>query len=387
MAAHTPFGAALDPADESAVARSEQQFGLHLLQQAGAGAGGNVTVSPLSLAVALAMLESGAGGRTLAEIAATLHTPSLSATGQDDGWASLIGTLNRESAADGISLQSANSLWLQDDLVMDQPFMTIMARYFSAGVWQADFAHDLAGTGQAINEWVSHHTSGRITQLFAPGQLKPTTLLVLANAVYFHADWQTPFDPGSSFRGAFHPAPGQESQVTFMAGPTTRATITPGYQAVQLPYTGGHFEALVVMPEGQTLENFVSNLTVERLDGILAGVQQAAQVQLPRFTTQSFVDLNQALAAMGMPTAFTRGADFSGMSPTGLEVQSVVQRDYLSVGEKGTEAAAATGVSIGPTAIEVPPRLVTFDHPFLFAIRDTAAGALVFTSLVESPSS
>ena len=104
------------------------------------------------------------------------------------------------------------------------------------------------------------------------------------------------------------------------------------------------------------------------------------------FTTTTHVKLNSALAAMGMPLAFEPQADFSAMSPAPMQVQSVVQRDYLSVGERGTEAAAATGISMMPTAAHVTAEpTITLDHPFLFLIRDTKSGTILFSSLVRSP--
>jgi serpin B len=349
-------------------------------------AAANVTVSPLSLAVALAMLESGARGRTLTEIAGALGTSSLSPIDQDQGWATVMDTLTRESQADGISLESANSLWLQRRLRMQPTFMSNLARYFSTGVWQVDFAQNLAAAESAINRWVATHTSGRITHLFGPGDLDPTTLLVLANAVYFHASWQSPFDPALSAGGPFYPPSAPTAQVIFMQGQVAKAAVTSRYQVVQLPYAGGHYQAVVVMPTNQSLPAFVKDLNAGQLDQIISTADRPAEVRLPRFTTQSYLNLNQTLAAMGMPTAFSNGADFSGMSTTPLQVDSVVQRDYLKVAEKGTEAAAATGIVMGTSAGLLVNPIITFDHPFLFLVRDVSTGVLLFASLIQNPS-
>jgi serpin B len=84
-----------------------------------------------------------------------------------------------------------------------------------------------------------------------------------------------------------------------------------------------------------------------------------------------------------MPSAFTGAANFSALSPVGLELQSAVQRDDLSVGEKGTSAAAVTGVSAGVSALRVGG--LWFNHPFLFLITDTATGTVLFASMVRNP--
>jgi serpin B len=375
-----------DPSDLAAVASAEQGFAVRLLDQV-ITPGANVTVSPFSLAVALAMLENGAAGQTLAQIQAALGTSTLTPAQQDKGWSSLTHVLSAEGRADGISLDSADSLWLQRDLPMQADFMTSLADYFQTGVWQVDFKNNLSGAEQAINDWVSDHTAGHITQLFGPGELTPDTGLVLANAVYFDAAWQTPFDPAESAPGPFYPPTSQPVQVTFMNGPAAHLATTAGYQAADLPYAGGQYQALVVMPENQTLATFVAGLSATRLGQIAASADQAGEVLLPRLTTDSYLPLNRVLADMGMPVAFTDSADFSAMSTLPTKVQSAVQRDYLSVGEKGTEAAAATGISVMPTVAVARPigPTVTFNRPYLFVVRDATTGTVLFASLVQNP--
>jgi serpin B len=380
-------GPSPDTSARNTVSTAEQAFGVRLLQRlSGVDAGSNLTVSPLSLAIALAMLENGAQGKTLGQIASTIGTSSLSPSVQDEGLAALVSVLGQQSHQDGIALDSANSLWLQKGLAVDPQFLAATARYFATGIWQVDFAGDLTGAAQAINQWVSGHTDGKIRQLFGPGDLDQTTRLVLANAVYFQATWGNQFDPDSSFPGAFDVSRGQTTQVTFMQESVPNALVTSGYDAVALPYRGGQYQAAVIMPLDQTLPAFISGLTPAEFDRIGAATGRPATVQLPRFTTQTYQNLDQTLQAMGMPIAFTDAADFSTLSTEGLKVQSVVQRDFLSVGEKGTEAAAASGISMMPTAIAAPVRpTITFDHPFLFVIRDTTTGALLFASLIYDP--
>ncbi len=140
------------------------------------------------------MLENGARGATQQVTASILGTTSLDAVGQDQGWAGLLAALKGQSAADGVTLQSADSLWRQKGLPMQPTFMADLGSYLGAGVWQTDFANDLAQAEAAINGWVAQRTNRKITRLFGPGQLDHTTVLVLANAVHFNAAWQTPFD-------------------------------------------------------------------------------------------------------------------------------------------------------------------------------------------------
>jgi serpin B len=378
-----------EPGAAASVARSEEDFALRLLRQLDTTQPGNVTISPWSLAVALAMLENGAHGATLDQIAHTLGTQALSAGHQDAGWASLVRTLTQEGNANGTALQSANALWMQAGLPMNETFMRSLAAYFQTGVWQVDFARHLSSALDAVNKWVAAQTGNKITKLFDPSDVDSPThpLLVLANAVHFLANWQNPFDPASSRPGTFY-GPGGPVTATYMQQTLPGATITPSYREVRLPYAGGHFQAVAVMPEGEDLKSFVRTLDPARLDSILTATQQSAAVSFPRFTTTTSVNLNRTLAGMGMPLAFVSQADFSAMSPVPMQVQSVVQRDYLSVGEKGTEAAAATGISVMPTAAHISAEpTITLDHPFLFLIRDVNSGTILFSSLIQSPAS
>jgi serpin B len=210
---------------------------------------------------------------------------------------------------------------------------------------------------------------------------------VLANAVYFHADWLQPFDSHETSADAFTTAGGSTVSVPTMHDGQLNApaAVAPGYEAVQLPYKGGRFAALAIMPKGQSLSDFIAGLTPDTL-ATIAGSLKAGEVDLsiPKFTTTSTLDLVSALRDLGISDAFGSGADFSPMSPQGVQVGQVVQRDYLSVTEKGTEAAAVTGLGMVATAV-MQKQIVHLDHPFLFLVRDTKTGAILFASAVNDP--
>jgi serpin B len=388
VAATTPL-TTQDPAAVRAVAQSEQAFTVALLKQLNSSTT-NLSVSPASLAIALSMLQNGAVGATEQRIAATLRSASLSTATQNAGWAGLTAQWAQAAAKDKITLQSANSLWVQTGLPLQARFMADLAKYYATGVWQVDYARDLDAATAAINTWTKQQTHGKITKLFQDGQLTTVTVLVLANAVYFNAAWQTPFDPHLTGDGPFTLADGAQTTAKFMTterSPGATVVVTPTYQAVQLPYTGGRFAALAVMPTGTSLATFTANLSPTSLQSIVTSLTTppALDLSMPRFTTSSSTDLNATLRALGMPGAFTDAADFSALSPTPTEVQSVEQRIYLSVGEKGTEAAAATGISAVATSLPEGLVSIHLDHPFLFLVRDMVTGAILFASQINNP--
>ncbi len=375
----------------AAVAQAEQEFALALLKQTnGSRTQDNVALSPSSLSIALSMLQNGATGETRAQIAQVLHTVSLSNDQQDAGWTSLTDDLTA-AAKRGFTYQSANSLWLQQNLPMQQPFMDAMARYFRAGVWQVDFANNLTGATEALNSWVKKQTHGKIAQLFKDGDLDSSTILVLANAVYFTAKWKYQFDPKWTRDAAFSASDGSVTNVPFMSMDTTYTHValpnstTSTYQAVQLPYAGDRLAALVIMPRSGSLTSFVDGLTGPSLQHIVSQLAPTkVRLKLPKIHLEQYTNLKTTLIGLGMPRAFSDAAELSALTPVAAKVQSAVQRTYLDVDEAGTEAAAVTGISVVPLSL-VPGEDLTFDHPFLFLIRDTVTGTILFSAEVQHP--
>jgi Serine protease inhibitor len=154
---------------------------------------------------------------------------------------------------------------------------------------------------------------------------------------------------------------------------------------VQLPYKDGRFAALAIMPTLSSLTDFVTHLSAQGLNAITRSlVSGPVDLRFPRFKLQEYTNLNATLAAMGMPVAFTGAADFSALSRVPLTIQTVAHRAYLKVDEHGTEAAAVTGGAVAAMAVAVPPRL-TFDRPFLFLVRDTKTGTVLFAAEVRNP--
>jgi serpin B len=389
-----------------AVENAEVGFSLDLLANLAADdatGSGNVLVSPSSLATALAMLELGAKGATAQGIATALHSAGLSPAEQAAGWHGLALLLGDETSTTGTGLRQepelniANAVFLQEHFPVEPSFVQALSSQFQTGLWEADFAHDLAGATEAINEWTSENTGGLIKELFSPGGLTPTTVLVLADAVYFHADWLSPFESATPDR-VFYLGSGSSENVPFMnsvARDSSKALTVPisstgQYVAVQLPYAGNKLSALVVMPTAGSLPAFVSSLTPSSLAGIVSGLSPArVQLFMPTFTERSDNQLNSTLSSMGMSQAFGPGADLSGISANQqLEVHTVEQHAYLQVTPEGTTAAAATGVGVVATALRAgEPQVILVDHPFLFLVRDDATGAVLFESMVENPAS
>jgi serpin B len=382
---------------------AEIAFSLELMNRlAVAGDSANELISPSSLATALAMLELGAKGTTERGIATALHSAGLSASEQAAGWRSLAALLAGETSTTGNDLKRvpeldiANALWVQKDINIDAGFVRALSREFRTGVWKVDFANELTAATDAINQWTSENTKGSIKQLFSPGALTPTTVLVLADAVFFHSKWACEFETSTTSL-PFFLATGKSESVPFMssaptdsANPLTVPVATSArYVAVQLPYAGRKLSALVLMPIGTTLPSFLSSLTPALLARIVGSMApESVDLSMPTFTLRADNQLNGTLSSMGMEQAFGIGADFSKIAlyPP-LEVHAVEQHAYLQVTPKGTTAAAATGIGVVGTVAREGAGPIVIDHPFLFLVRDNATGTIIFESMVENPAS
>ena len=232
---------------------------------------------------------------------------------------------------------------------------------------------------------MADRTEGQIPTLFPQGSINTLTRLVLANAVFFHGDWKVPFKKDSPNRDL--PRAHRRCLRSDHAWQLQRRDLErAGWNAAALDYVGDTTSMIVVVPDAGTFAAFETGLTVESLSAILAGARPGggADLIMPRFKFSTDVGLNDTLSALGMPEAFSDGADFSGINGArDLHVQSVIHKAIINVDEKGTTASAATGVSVGVTS--VPPTLVV-DRPFLFFIRHNPTGAILFQGRVVDPS-
>jgi len=374
----TVFALALPLAAATPAADGVNRFAGDLYRQL-ARDPGNLALSPLSISTALAMALAGARGQTAQEMTAVLRTPPDAA---------LLEQLTRAGNAAGDQLLLAQSLWVDRTLPLLPDFLRANERQFRAKPEPADFARDLEGARAAINRWVSDNTKGKIPVLFGPGSLAASTRLVLASAVYFNGKWKTKFDPKSTSLAPFHSSGAASVQTPFM-NRTARFPYaeTANAQVLELPYMGGSLVFDVILPKPSTpLSTLEEAFAGDGLSAWLGRLQtREVAVALPKFRAESSFSLQPALSAMGMASAFTTAADFSGIDGRqDLAISRVMHKAFVDVSEEGTEAAAATGVGIALTSF-APPVVFRADHPFLFLIRDTASGAVLFAGRLEQP--
>ncbi|HEV2362040.1 MAG TPA: serpin family protein [Acidimicrobiales bacterium] len=376
---------------ERAVALAEQEFSLSLLEVASSSSpGSNVLVSPLSADVDLAMLELGAGPSTASEIASTLRSSGLSPAEQAAAWSSAVSEL-LAAQSDG-ELQLADSLWVSKLVSVEHGYLDSLAENFDNDTYQVDFRNPAAV--DAINAWVAQQTADRITKLFSPGDLPKDTELVLANALHFHAAWASSIanamKAASVERLPFHASPGTTVDVPTIAASevSLKDARGQGFTAAELPYTNGRFAAMMIEPTAGTMATFLRSLTAAALSSIVAALHpDVTNLSMPALNLSSNGSLDPVLKQMGLAPAYEH-ADLTPMFGPAIGANQMIgtvhQAVTLNVNQWGTDAAAATGVSVLPGAALL--RNLTIDHPYVFLIRDTVTGTILFSAMVANPS-
>jgi serine protease inhibitor len=378
-------------AAESTAGNSIDAFGLDLYKelQSAAGGSGNMFVSPFSIATALAMAYAGARGETATQMADALHLSGNQASIADQ-FGTLLADLN-SAGQENYALSVADALWGQAGLPLLPQFLNTMQTNYGGGLKQVDFKGDLEGSRKTINDWVAQNTNNKIQDLLS--QLDPATRLVLTNAIYFKGNWASPFNSYDTQDANFTLASGSSEMVSTMHDTRYSEYMnSDGFQVVEIPYAGYRLAMDVILPTtGGAAGLGVSQLPSD-LKGWLNGLQyQHVAISLPKFTLTTEFNLNEQLKSLGMTDAFGNQADFSGITDsTQLQVSKVVHKAYIGVDETGTEAAASTGLimtSVLNAYEPPPPPPIEFnaDHPFLFLIRDTQTGSVLFMGQEADP--
>ncbi len=290
-----------------------------------------------------------------------------------------------------LQLDIANGIWAQQDHPFQQAYLDLIAQNYGAGIHLADFVKNAESIRQEINGWVGDRTNNKIQNLIPQGALDALTRMVLANAIYFKADWQEPFDPNSTHDAPFHLLDGSQVQVKMMSNTLHGVPYASGngYQAIELAYQGGNAAMDIIVPDEGKFNDFESSLDSQKLDEILNQLQPSdVDLGLPKFTYSSEFGLADTLKSLGMADAFDGSkADFSGMDGArDLFIGDVIHKAFVAVDEKGTEAAAATVVIMRvASALLPPPVQLTVDRPFIFIIRDLKSGQILFIGRVVNP--
>ncbi|MBW4652823.1 MAG: serpin family protein [Kaiparowitsia implicata GSE-PSE-MK54-09C] len=368
------------------VSAAQTRFAFNLLAQVAPQANGeNLMISPSSVAIALSMLYNGASGDTQQAMTEALALQEV--TIDDLNSSNAILKQQLETADPNVRVAIANSLWMRDSFPVNSGFLETNQDYYDAEVSAIDF--DNPAAVNTINDWVSRNTEGKIPTIL--DNINPDDVMFLINAIYFNGAWSAPFNPRETMDRLFYTPDGTSSDSPFMSQRGSYQYLANDqFQAIHLPYGDSQQMSMVVMlpSESSTLPELLSSLSSDQWESWMEQFRrQEGMIQLPRFTSDYSVSLNETLKAMGMAVAFSPSeADFAGISPEQIYVSDVKHKTYIDVNEQGTEAAAATSIGVTTTSMPIdPPFFMVCDRPFFYAIQDNETGTILFMGTVVNP--
>ncbi|MHB8053360.1 MAG: serpin family protein [Methanoregula sp.] len=398
LVGQTPLPVALtDAGSTKAVADANNRFAFDLysrLAKDNEYTSSNIFFSPFSLSSALAITYEGARGNTADEIRSVFYLP-MNDTMRKEGFSGLNAGIN--SGDPGYTLRTANALWAEKTYPFLTEYVRTAERSYGANITNLDFKGHPEDSRVTINTWVEAKTEDRIKDLIPAGVIDPMTRLVITNAIYFKGDWVKQFDKNKTTDADFRTAPGKTVKVPMMERTDEDAIYlyaeNGDLQMLSMPYehtTGKELSMVVLLPKADNLTTTEASLSADTLSVLQqSATSRRVMVYFPKFTLKTKYSLPDTLGAMGMPTAFTGNADFSGMDGTkDLLISDVIHQAFVDVNEEGTEAAAATAVVMKLAAAPANPEPVPVfraDHPFIFLIQDDETGAILFIGRVVNP--
>jgi serpin B len=377
------------PAQTNTLAARNTAFALDLYGHL-KGNQGNLFFSPYSISTCLAMTYAGARGETENQMAKVFRFDKDQQK-LHSSFGELERRLNEAGKQKGIELSIANALWAQKGHPFLPDFLNIAKGQYQANINQADFRTEAQTVTAKINQWVAEKTKEKIQNILPPGSLDALTRLVLANAIYFKGTWAKQFDTKQTATQPFHLSATDKVDVPLMhLKSRARYMENSDLQAVELFYSSNQLSMVILLPSKiDGCSRLESSLDVQLLSTALSRmIEKEVEMLLPRFKLQSGFKLNGTLAEMGMTNAFSDKADFSGIDGTRLlYISDIFHKAWGEVNEEGTEAAAATVVGIRATSARLPEPTPIFraDHPFVFLIRDSRSGSLLFLGRLSDP--
>ncbi len=363
------------------------EFGLDMFRLINNYETDNFTISPLSVALALAMTYNGAEGETKIAMEKAMRLWGLTTEEINASYQSLTKALLE--ADPKVTLEIAQSIWYKQNYNVLKGFKSVNETYYDAEVKELDFSRPDAK--DVINKWIEDKTHNKIKDMIK--EVNPLHVMFLVNAVYFNGVWQSEFKKSDTFKSDFYKEDGTKLEVDMMKKKDTvnyfyNDQFKDLFTAVELPYGRGNFNMVILLPgENKTCNDVIEKMTPDNWHIWMDSFRNKDEVSvwLPKFKDEYKIKLNDVLTEMGMGIAFNGKADFSGINGEGgIYIDYVQHNTFIDVNEKGTEAAAATVVAIKEMAA-LPENEFHVNKPFIFAITEKETNAILFIGKMKEP--
>jgi serpin B len=346
----------------------------------------NLIFSPASITSAVAMTYIGAKNNTHKEIAETFYFNTNTKSFSKD-YSKLF--IYKSNSKNKLIFLNANSIWIQNELEVKNDFLNTNRQYFSSSLHFTDFIKETEKSRLKINKWVEDNTNNKIKDLIQENSINNSTRLVLVNALYFKSAWQNKFIKEKNTTDKFQIGRKEYIKTTFMNQSISSWYYEDKYnQIIDIPYANKSISLMIILPKSynkfkkteKTLSNDFYNNYVKYKE------QKRIKLSIPKFKLESEFDLNKTLSDLGIKEAFTRVADFSGITEQEkLFISQVVHKAFIAIYEEGTEATASTAVMIGKTAFINDEVEININRPFIYIIRNNENNCIYFMGKIKNP--
>ena len=339
----------------------------------------NICLSPLSAQFAMAMVAGGAEGKTRTEI---LNAMQLGDSANIKGRRLLNDIAEKTVWNEHGDVRIANSIWIKEGFEVKQKFVDTNKEYFDALVESAEFNQE---TVKRVNDWCNENTNGKIPAIL--DRFTESDRMLLINALYLKAAWSKPFQERNTTDKKFTTERGEEIEVPMMMMRSNEQFYKDDVVSMVTKNLQGGYSMLFILPGEGVKCDEAAEYVAKDFDTFLKNMEvKDVSLSLPKFTTDFGMSLKNTLANLGIKRAFGGKAQFGGISDEALYISDVVQKTYINVNEKGTEAAAVTVAVAGLLSMR-PPKIevITFDRPFIYAIVKNSGNEVLFAGKVGNP--
>jgi serine protease inhibitor len=370
--------------DQVSLIASENSFALDIFKNVveNSTESENIIISPLSISSALSMTLNGSGSTTRTAMLDALRMKGLTTDIINNSYKDLTNALL--SVDKRVLISIANSVWIENNFVVKKPFTDILTNYYDADYKSFNITDPQVPA--QVNSWIEGKTNGLIKNMI--DQLDPSTVMLLANAIYFKGKWNSQFDKGKTVQGSFYNSAGTAIQVPMMKQTSEFKIYNgEGFTLAEFPYGQGNFVMDLILPDEQNgITNTLALINESSLKGWISQLsKRETDLTFPRFKYGYKKELKDILGNMGMGIAFSDNADFSNISDMPTLLSFVLHQAFIETNEEGTEAAAATVVGIIATSMPAGPFILNIDHSFLYIIRETTTNSILFMGRVADP--
>lgn len=345
--------------------------------------GRNINYSPLSLYYAMAVAASGAGGDTETQLLALLGVSDAQML------ADQCGNFYRRIYTDNEigKLKIANSIWLDNDMngepiSFNEDFVERAVKYFYASSHSVDFSSE--ETRKAMADWISKNTNGTLSPTI---KTNPEQILSILNTVYFYDQWINRFDKNKTSEDNFHLSNGSEVKADFMNQTFGSAGFSKGegFTRAGLGLKNAGQMVFILPDEGVSPYDLIAS-SDEMKEAFEGGESFCGEVvwKIPKFSFGSKLLMTDALKGLGVSSAFSPDADFSGITDHMAYITDIRQETHISIDEDGVEASAFTQIDYSGSARPEGRAEMILNRPFIYYIT-SLNGSILFMGICENP--